>query len=68
MAQIADHADAQVNRVLVANKSDNDAARQVSVEDGRRLADEYGVKFLEASAKNDVGRPVRFSAPALLRP
>ena len=27
MAQIADHADAQVNRVLVANKSDNEAER-----------------------------------------
>ena len=30
MAQIADHADAQVNRVLVANKSDNEAERRVS--------------------------------------
>ena len=34
MAQIADHADAQVNRVLVANKSDNEAERRVSSAEG----------------------------------
>ena len=31
-------ADAQVNRVLVANKCDSEATRQVSVDEGRRLA------------------------------
>ena len=37
MAQIADHADAQVNRVLVANKSDNEAERRVSSAEGAAL-------------------------------
>ena len=50
MAQIADHADAQVNRVLVANKSDNEAERRVSSAEGAALAAEYEVKFLETSA------------------
>lgn len=54
MSQIADHADAQVNRVLIGNKCDHEAARQVSTEEGSRLADEYGVKFFETSAKNDI--------------
>ncbi|KAJ8605746.1 hypothetical protein CTAYLR_008475 [Chrysophaeum taylorii] len=54
MAQINDHADAQVNRVLIGNKADFETARQVSTEEGQRLADEYGVKFFETSAKNDV--------------
>ncbi|KAJ1451194.1 ras family-domain-containing protein [Pelagophyceae sp. CCMP2097] len=54
MAQISDHADAQVNRVLVANKCDYESARQVSIEEGQKLAEEYNVRFFETSAKNDV--------------
>ena len=42
MAQIADHADAQVNRVLVANKCDNEAERRVSSTEGASLAAERG--------------------------
>ena len=38
-------ADAQVNRVLVANKCDSEASRQVSVDEGRRLADLSGDWF-----------------------
>lgn len=54
MSQINDHADAQVNRVLIGNKCDYESARQVSTEEGQRLAEEYGVKFFETSAKNDI--------------
>eukprot|EP00630_Chrysocystis_fragilis_P003728 CAMPEP_0197388546 /NCGR_PEP_ID=MMETSP1165-20131217/1137_1 /TAXON_ID=284809 /ORGANISM="Chrysocystis fragilis, Strain CCMP3189" /LENGTH=203 /DNA_ID=CAMNT_0042913893 /DNA_START=203 /DNA_END=814 /DNA_ORIENTATION=- len=54
MSQINDHADAQVNRVLIGNKCDFESARQVSIEEGQRLAEEYGVNFFETSAKNDV--------------
>mmetsp|Transcript_26175 Transcript_26175/g.80522 ORF Transcript_26175/g.80522 Transcript_26175/m.80522 type:complete len:202 (-) Transcript_26175:266-871(-) len=54
MSQIADHADAQVNRVLIGNKCDHESARQVSTDEGQRLAEEYGVRFFETSAKNDV--------------
>jgi small GTP-binding protein len=38
--------------VLVANKCDLESDRQVSYEDGRQLADEYGMKYYETSAKN----------------
>ena len=64
MAQIADHADAQVNRVLVANKSDNEAERRVSSAEGAALAAEYEVKFLETSAKHDMNVSETFTAIA----
>ena len=64
MAQIADHADAQVNRVLVANKSDNEAERRVSSAEGAALAAEYEVKFLETSAKHDINVSETFTAIA----
>uniref|UniRef100_A0A7S3K6D1 Uncharacterized protein n=1 Tax=Aureoumbra lagunensis TaxID=44058 RepID=A0A7S3K6D1_9STRA len=64
MSQIADHADAQVNRILIGNKCDNEAARQVAVEEGQRLAEEYGVQFFETSAKNDLNVTESFIAIA----
>ena len=64
MAQIADHADAQVNRVLIANKCDAEANRAVSADEGRRLAEEYGVKFLETSAKQDLNVAETFTTIA----
>ena len=50
----ARHSRAQVNKVLVGNKSDNQSARQVSTQEGQALAAEYDVRFIEASAKADV--------------
>ena len=37
--------------MLVANKSDLVHEREVATEEGQRLADEWGVPFLESSAK-----------------
>ena len=54
MAQIADHADHAVNKVLVGNKCDSTASRRVSSDEGAKLAAEYGVRFIEASAKTNV--------------
>ncbi len=42
---------AGISRVLVGNKSDLADARQVSADEGRALADKYGMAFFEASAK-----------------
>ena len=64
MAQITDHADQQVNKVLVGNKSDNQSARQVSTQEGQALAAEYDVRFIEASAKADVNVTEAFQAIA----
>ena len=44
------HASDSVTKVLVGNKSDIDD-RQVSTQEGERLAKEMGVKFFETSAK-----------------
>ncbi|KAH8055481.1 GTPase [Aureococcus anophagefferens] len=54
----------QVNRILVANKCDYESARQVSADEGRRLAEEYNVRFLETSAKNDVNVAETFTTIA----
>ncbi|KAI9249407.1 ras-like protein 1 [Phascolomyces articulosus] len=40
--------------VLVANKSDLEADRQVSSQEGRDLARQFGCQFLETSAKNRI--------------
>jgi len=55
MRQIDEHAAENVNRVLIGNKCDVDASqRQVTHEMGRSLADEYGIRFFETSAKNSI--------------
>lgn len=40
-----------IPHVLVGNKSDLVHEREVGTEEGQRLADEWGVPFLESSAK-----------------
>lgn len=55
MRQIDEHAAENVNRVLIGNKCDVDASqRQVTYEMGKSLADEYGIRFFETSAKNNI--------------
>eukprot|EP00917_Polyrhabdina_sp_WS-2016_P028923 GHVP01061651.1.p1 GENE.GHVP01061651.1~~GHVP01061651.1.p1 ORF type:complete len:194 (+),score=34.32 GHVP01061651.1:459-1040(+) len=48
---IRSNAPAEVCIILVGNKCDSDNDRAVSVEEGQKLAEELGVSFLEASAK-----------------
>ena len=43
-----------VLRVLVGNKCDLEEKRKISTAKGKELADSYGIKFLETSAKNTV--------------
>ena len=40
-----------VKRMLIGNKCDCETTRVVSLEDGRRLAENMGVPFIETSAK-----------------
>lgn len=54
-SQIDQHASAGVNKILIGNKCDWDEKRVVSVEQGRELADEFGLRFLETSAKANEG-------------
>ena len=54
-ANIEQHASEGVNKVLIGNKSDWTDKRAVSEQDGRELAEELGIKFIETSAKINEG-------------
>ena len=46
-----EYANSNMAIMLIGNKSDQDARRQVSTEEGERFARENGLIFLETSAK-----------------
>lgn len=50
MRDIKTRAPPDCDIVLCGNKSDLDSDRVVTTEEGRQLADEYGVQFFESSA------------------
>jgi Ras-related protein Rab-8A len=54
-ANIEQHASEGVNKVLIGNKSDWTDKRAVTEEQGRELAEELGIKFIETSAKVNEG-------------
>jgi len=51
---IEQHASESVNKMLIGNKCDMSDKRVVDSERGKALADEYGIKFLETSAKSSI--------------
>lgn len=55
LAQIDQHASDGVNKILIGNKCDWDEKRAVTLEQGKALADEFGLRFLETSAKANEG-------------
>ena len=48
------HADVNVNKILIGNKCDMQDQRAVSFEEGEALAKEYNIHFYETSAKQDM--------------
>jgi Ras-related protein Rab-8A len=54
-ANIEQHASEGVNKILIGNKSDWTDKRAVSQDEGRELAEELGIKFIETSAKINEG-------------
>ena len=52
MNEIDRYATENVNRLLVGNKCDLDAQRQVTYDEGAEMAKSFRIKFLECSAKN----------------
>lgn len=46
--------------ILVGNKIDQNGERQVLIEEGQALADEWGVPFFETSAKMDINTETAF--------
>lgn len=51
MNEVEKHASDNVSRILVGNKSDLADSRQVSTDEGKELADQYNIRFMETSAK-----------------
>lgn len=54
-ANIEQHASEGVNKILIGNKSDWTDKRAVTEEQGRELANELGIRFMETSAKINEG-------------
>lgn len=51
---IEENASTDVEKMLLGNKCELNEKRQVTKERGEQLAIEYGIKFLETSAKNSI--------------
>eukprot|EP01099_Mayorella_cantabrigiensis_P000864 TRINITY_DN1367_c0_g1_i1.p1 TRINITY_DN1367_c0_g1~~TRINITY_DN1367_c0_g1_i1.p1 ORF type:complete len:234 (-),score=64.75 TRINITY_DN1367_c0_g1_i1:264-908(-) len=51
---IEQHATESVNKMLIGNKCDMIDKKVIESERGEALAQEYGIKFLETSAKNNI--------------
>eukprot|EP00164_Ancoracysta_twista_P000281 GFYU01000397.1.p1 GENE.GFYU01000397.1~~GFYU01000397.1.p1 ORF type:complete len:205 (+),score=66.19 GFYU01000397.1:206-820(+) len=57
---IEQHASDNVNKILVGNKCDLVDKKVVETTRGQALADEYGIKFFETSAKNKINVEAAF--------
>ncbi|XP_075310000.1 ras-related protein Rab-37 isoform X2 [Odontesthes bonariensis] len=64
LTEIHEYAQKDVVIMLLGNKSDMTAERVVKKEEGERLAKEYGVPFMETSAKTGVNVELAFLAIA----
>jgi GTPase SAR1 family protein len=51
MTQIDTNAPIDVNKILLATKSDLESERAVTIEEGMALARKFGIPFVEVSAK-----------------
>ena len=51
MSEIEKYTQDNITRILVGNKTDLENRRAVSFEEGQEMANHYGVRFLETSAK-----------------
>mmetsp|Transcript_1640 Transcript_1640/g.2274 ORF Transcript_1640/g.2274 Transcript_1640/m.2274 type:complete len:153 (+) Transcript_1640:140-598(+) len=61
IAQIEVHSDVNVFKVLIGNKCDYEDKRVVSLSEGELLAKEYGIKFFETSAKQNLNVDAAFT-------
>lgn len=62
MKNIEEHAAENVNKILIGNKCDLVEKKVVDTERAKQLAAEYGLKFLETSAKNNINVEEAFFA------
>ena len=54
LTQIKENASDKATIFLIGNKCDDVEGRQVSTEEGKKVADDYKITFIETSAKNDI--------------
>ena len=52
LIEIEKNASKKVCKILVGNKCDKESERKVTFEQGKEFADQYGMKFIETSAKD----------------
>lgn len=61
---IEQHASEGVDRILIGNKCDMNDKKVITTEQGQALADEFGIRFVETSAKSNIGVEEAFFALA----
>lgn len=54
LSNVSDHASADVRKVLLGNKSDQEEKRMISTARGQEIAQANGIQFFETSAKDNV--------------
>lgn len=54
MGEVDKHANEHISRILVGNKKDLEDKREVPYSEGKELADNFNVRFLETSAKESL--------------
>ena len=52
--QIESHADAGIAKILVGNKIDLEDERKISAEQAKQMAESQGMKYYDASAKENI--------------
>ncbi|CAO3657132.1 unnamed protein product [Mucor hiemalis] len=52
---LLEHASEGVNKILIGNKCDMEDKRVITKEQGQTLANELGIRFMETSAKANIG-------------
>ncbi|KNA23203.1 hypothetical protein SOVF_026930 [Spinacia oleracea] len=58
--ELTTHSDTTAARMLVGNKKDLDDIRSISIEEGKSLAEEHGLFFMETSAKDSTNVKTAF--------
>lgn len=61
LKEINENAPEEIQKILIGNKCDLNE-REVTTEEGKKLAEENGMKFFETSAKNDINVKETFEA------
>ena len=54
LTQIKENASDNATIFLIGNKCDDVDGRQISTEEGKKVASDYGITFIETSAKKDI--------------